>query len=154
MRRYSFGVTLIELMIVLAVLAILVSIAYPSYQTHVRKGLRSAGQQFLMDIAQRQEQYLLDNRAYATVLGTTSGGLNMQAPDEISGKYNAPTFTVDNTATPPTFVITLAPSSSGPLVGDGTLIINNLQQRWRETDGNLVYGTNDCLWEDSGCTPH
>ncbi|HUO44610.1 MAG TPA: type IV pilin protein [Burkholderiales bacterium] len=158
MRRHSFsGFTLVELMIVVAVLAILVTLIYPSYQNQVRKGLRSAGQQFLMDIAQRQEQYLLDQRWYAADLAT----LNMQPPTEIAGKYdtssNGLRFTVPAQAAgvTPTYTISLAPVSGGPLDGDGTLVINNLQQHWRETDGNLTYNTGgDCLWEDTGCTPH
>jgi len=158
MRRHPIsGFTLIELMIVVAVLAILVAIAYPSYQNQIKKGLRSAGQQFLMDIAQRQEQYLLDQRWYAGDLAT----LNMQPPTEVAGNYNTSTtglvFTVPAQATgvTPTYTISLAPLSTGPLAGDGTLVINNLQQHWREVDGNLTYNAgSDCLWEDTGCIPH
>ncbi len=83
MRRET-GVTLIELMVALAVLAILAAIAYPSYQRHVAKGIRSQGQQFLMDIAQRQEQYMLDQRQYATMLAAGAGGLGMTAPDIVA----------------------------------------------------------------------
>ena len=49
MRRNS-GMTLIELMMVLAVMAILVAIALPSYQSYQVRGIRSQGQQFLMDL--------------------------------------------------------------------------------------------------------
>jgi len=64
MRRMS-GFTLIELMITVAIIAILTAIAYPSYVDHVRRATRSQGQQYLMDLAQRQEQVFLDQRAYA-----------------------------------------------------------------------------------------
>ena len=68
MRRNS-GMTLIELMMVLAVMAILIAIALPSYQRYQVRGIRSQGQQFLMDLAQAQEQFFLDQRQYATVIG-------------------------------------------------------------------------------------
>ena len=147
------GFTLIELMITIAVIALLAAIGYPSYRQHVVKGLRSQGQQFLMDIAQRQEQYMLDQRQYATLLAAGTGGLGMTMPAAISDKYQAPVFNVANNATPPTWQVSLAPVAGGPVDGDGTLVIDNLTRHWRETDGNLVFGTNDCRWEDSSCVP-
>lgn len=152
MRRMR-GFTLIELMIALVVAAILLAIAFPSYRDYVRRGVRSSGQQFLMDIAQRQEPYFLDQRRYASVLGSGAGGLNVTMPPDVAAKYQAPVFAVDNAATPPTFTISLAPIAGGMMGGDGTLVINNLQQRWRENDGNSTFGANDCRWEDTRCTP-
>ena len=56
------GFTLIELMIVVAIIAILAGIAYPSYMDQVRKGNRAKAQAFLMDVAQRQQSYLMVHR--------------------------------------------------------------------------------------------
>ena len=150
MRR-ARGFTLIELMITVAVIGILTAIAYPSYQDYVRRAVRSQGQQFLMDMAQRQEQYLLNQRQYAAQLD--AGGLNLSMPAQLTGKYQAPAFIVNNAATPPTFIITLSPVAGGTQARDGALIIDNLQRRWREIDGNNTLGANDCRWEDTRCTP-
>ena len=151
--RSGRGFSLIELMIALVVAAILLAVAFPSYRDHVRRGARSSGQQFLTDIAQRQEPYFLDQRQYASALGSGAGGLNTTMAPDVAANYQAPVFAVDNTATPPTFTISLAPIAAGAMGGDGTLIINNLQQRWREIDGNAIFDTNDCRWEDARCTP-
>ena len=90
MRR-TLGFTLIEVMIAVVVIAILTAIAYPSYLEYVRRGQRALGQQFLLDLAQRQEQYLIDNRAYATSIGTVAGAgvLIMTVPVEVAAKYQA-----------------------------------------------------------------
>ena len=161
MRRNS-GMTLIELMMVLAIIAIVIAVALPSYQRYQVRGIRSQGQQFLMDIAQAQEQYFLDQRQYATDLGVGAGLLNRTVPADIAAQYTLTRpFNVNNAATPPTFMLVLTPNAGSVPAGqaDGTLVINSLQQRWREDDGNLTYNVQvanvgDCTWEAGNCTPH
>lgn len=64
----SKGFTLIELMITVAIVGILAAIAYPSYIDYVIKSGRSEGVAAVMKVANLQEQYYLDNRAYTTDL--------------------------------------------------------------------------------------
>ncbi|MDM9225657.1 type IV pilin protein, partial [Klebsiella pneumoniae] len=69
-RKQSRGFTLIELMIVVAVIGILAAVAYPSYQEYVRKSKRAEGRTALMELLQQQERYMTQNNTYFAI-GTT-----------------------------------------------------------------------------------
>ncbi len=58
------GFTLIELMIVLAVLMLLAALAYPSYADSVRKARRMEGQAALVEAMGSQERYYTEHRSY------------------------------------------------------------------------------------------
>lgn len=60
------GFTLMELMVVVAIIGILAAVAWPSYQDSVRKSRRSEAKATLTDLATRQEQYFNDNKTYTT----------------------------------------------------------------------------------------
>jgi type IV pilus assembly protein PilE len=60
------GVTMIELMIVVAIVGILAMVAYPSYTNYVTKANRAVAHSVLNQVANRQEQFFIDNRTYAT----------------------------------------------------------------------------------------
>jgi len=115
----SRGFTLIELMVVTAIIAILAAITYPSYQQYIIRGKRSSAQAQMMDIANRQQQYLLANRAYASKSALESGGYVL--PSDVSRDYGYD-ITVGS-GTPPTFTITFTPG--GTQASDGNLTLSN-----------------------------
>ena len=118
------GFTLIELMITVAIVALLAAVAYPSYTSHVRKGYRAAAQSYLMDLAQKQTQFLLDNRAYAS----TEAALSATAPTDVSKFYEPVQITVA-AGPPPSFTMSLVPKTTSTMAGDVTLAINQAGQK-------------------------
>ncbi len=119
------GFTLIEVMITVAIIGVLSAIAYPSYLSYIARANRSAVQSFMYKVANKQEQYMLDRRSYATTLAA----LNLALPNEVTGKYviEEP-IEVLMTATPPTYKIKATPTGA-QAVNDakcGELTLNSL----------------------------
>jgi len=73
-RVRAGGFTLIELMIVAAIIAILGAIAYPSYIQYVVRSNQQAARAMLYAVADREEQFFLDNKSYAPDLSTLGYG--------------------------------------------------------------------------------
>lgn len=106
------GFTLVELMIAVAVVGILAAVALPSYQDQVRKSRRSEAQAVLLNMAGRQQQFLLDTRAYAS----DATALGVAVPSSVSSAYTI-TFTVANSTTAPS-TFSLAATPSGGQIKD------------------------------------
>ncbi len=115
-------------MIVVAIVGILAAVAYPSYQEYVKKGNRAAAQAFMMEVAQRQQNYLLNSRAYAEDLGT----LGLSVPDDVSPFYeiNVSKLGVD-AGPPPSFSLRMDPIGDTLQASDGSLCITNGGSRTR-----------------------
>jgi type IV pilus assembly protein PilE len=62
------GVTLIEMMIVIVILALIASMAYPSYMNYVVDTKRTAATSILLQVADRQQQFFMDNKRFANDL--------------------------------------------------------------------------------------
>lgn len=116
------GFTLIELMITVAVVGILAAVAYPSYTDYIRKGKRGTAQAALMDVASKEQTYLLDRRAYTDNLAS----LGFAAPKEIENDYTFTFVGFDASASPPAFTVQATPSTKLQTKGEQNLTVNHL----------------------------
>jgi type IV pilus assembly protein PilE len=124
------GVTIVELLIVMAIIGILTAIAFPSYDAYLRKGRRADAQALMMDIATKEQQYLLDARSYTTTIG--AGGLGIATSGwtcaaECTNQFYA--IKVEKAAAPPTFTVTA--TAQGVQKTDGDLTLDHQGNRTR-----------------------
>ena len=120
------GFTLVEVMVTVAIVSILFAIAVPSYSIFMKRSRRADTEAAMLDIAQRQQQYLIDARAYAPDLVT----LGTNLPADVAAYYNVQICqtTVPCAApggAPPTFAIIATPIAGSPQAGDFTLTVDS-----------------------------
>lgn len=119
------GFSLIELMIAIAIVGILAAVAYPSYQNSIIKGNRANAKAFLMEVAQREQQYLLDARSYLAIVdvGELETKLNMSVPNDIKRFYDVKVELA--AGPPPTFTVTATPKAGTKQTPDGWLALSS-----------------------------
>lgn len=115
----SRGFTLVELMIVTAVIAILAAIAYPSYMRYVLRAKRADAKQQLLQAAQWTERYLTANGQYPPSTVALPAGLN-QSPSSGTASY-AISYAA-RTAT--TYTLRAEPKGASAADECGTLTVN------------------------------
>jgi type IV pilus assembly protein PilE len=87
LARKSSGFTIVELMIVIMIVAILVSLAYPSYVGYVRKAKRGEAQQLLLNWAINQEIWRSNNTQYTNTLAPTHDDYTFEASNVGAASY-------------------------------------------------------------------
>lgn len=148
------GFTLIELMIVIAIVGIITSIAYPSYQGFLKNSNRSAAQSDLMALAAAMERHKAANYTYN---GAAESAANTGKPavfhahspsSELAAnkKYD---LTIDSvTASGNGYVIIATPTSGTSQAGDGKVYFYSDGRKAWDKDDNNTLGTSEYCW---GC---
>lgn len=113
------GFTLIELMIVVAIVAILAAVALPSYRQYVERGDRAAARAGLLEAQQFMERFYAANDSYQTDKSGTTVALPVRLQNVPS---ESPKYTVSVNATAVNaYTLTAAPQQTVSSCGDLTL---------------------------------
>jgi type IV pilus assembly protein PilE len=140
------GFSLIELLVVVAVVGILAAVAYPSYQEQLASARRSDMKAELMRLAQHMERLYTETGCDNPDDDNTCTGSGTPDIGTTNDHYSV-AFT-DGEPTATTFTLEATPKADGPQAGDGIMGINELGQRyWDENrDGTIDSPTEDD-WE-------
>ncbi len=109
--KYKKGFSLVELMIAVAIVGILSTVALPAYDSYMKKSRRSDAVSALLNLQMAQERWRATHPSYTGTIG--SGGLGMSATSE-QGYYDLSIVSAGANS----FVISANPVSGGPQAGD------------------------------------
>lgn len=124
-NKRASGFTLIELMIVIAIVGILAAIAYPSYTRQMQQSRRADCEGVMMQLAAAMERDFSRNNAYRDII--TLGNFPNQCPLTGTPTYGLSVPAVAAT----TYTLQAAPVAGGPQASDacGTLTLTNLMDK-------------------------
>jgi type IV pilus assembly protein PilE len=135
MKRKMLGVTLIELMIVIVVLAIIASIAVPSYRTYLIRSQRTEGTGALLQVQQAQEKFFLQNNRYADgaaeLTAAPPAGLGLMAITP-NNRYDV---AIASPAPGTTYTATATPRAGGGQTGDSACQTFGINEQGVRTSG-------------------
>lgn len=147
-NRRERGFTLIELMIVVAIIGILAAIAYPSYQNSVEKSRRTDAKSALSGLAGAMERHYTTNSTYE---GAAAGGGDTgspaifpdEAPLDSSNKFYDLTIEAADASS-----FTLRATPKGVQLGDGYLELTSTGiRRWDQNANGAIDGGENS-WEE------
>lgn len=136
--KNASGFTLIEVMIVVAIIGILAAIAYPSYQEHVVKSRRATAQGCLVELSQFMERFYTTNMRYDQTSGGAAAALpTTQCVNELTAHYDF--RFADDEPTRSTYVLEAVPQGA-QAAGDtrcGTLTLSHTGAKGRTGSAEL-----------------
>lgn len=128
LKQSSGGFTLIELMAVVVIVAVLLIVALPAYQNQVIRGHRSAAKAEILNIADREQQFLLANRSYATKGVLEGNGYNPRSGVNDTGDTAKYTYAIELTTIGsglPHYKIEFTPVADTIVADDGALSLTS-----------------------------
>lgn len=126
------GFTLVELMIAVAILAIVAAVALPLYNQYSQRTYRTEAQADLLNCAQALERYAARNFSYDGAVAVFNAGNLCDPRSEVQNRYDITLVVPDDDQ----FTLTATPVASGPMDGDGALTYDEAGNRtWNGNPG-------------------
>lgn len=143
-RRKARGITIIELLVALAILAILSAVAFPLYDRYVMRGYRTQAMTEVQNCAMAMERFFTVNFTYVGAADDGGGNPIASGPplattcNSVSPRNGNVRYNITITAAADTF--TLTGTATGAQAGDGNLAIDSTGARFwdRNTDGDYT----------------
>lgn len=131
------GFTLIEVMIVVVIIGVLLAVALPGYQNSLEKGRRTDAKAALLDVANRQERFMLDNGTYTTNMAD----LGLPVPYVSEEEHYTVTAAACSNGLTRCYTLTAAPAATSPQSNDecGSFILQS-------SGAKTVTGSGDDCW--------
>jgi type IV pilus assembly protein PilE len=157
-RTSSNGFTLIEMMIVVVIIGVLASIAYPAYNRYSTQTRRSDAKIALTQTASSQERFYSDCNTYASTLEGTpracaTGVLSLSAAAPVLSPNSHYTLTIAAgniaggcAAFTCGYTITATPAAGGRQVGDGAFRIDALGTKQWDRNNSGTFDANENTW--------
>lgn len=147
MASQQQGFTLIEMMIVVAIIGVLAAIAYPSYQQYVIKTKRTDMMSEMYNIASDIESRKLAQGSYSAISNGIKADFATEYPRQGTKLYditiNSVTLTPPNNVLTNKWIIVAKPKSGSQMKGDGVLSLNYQGIKCRGEGVNKKCGTDD-----------
>jgi len=134
MQKSQLGFSLLELMIVVAIVGILSAIAIPSYTDYVTRANRTDAMETISEIMNQQQRFVLRNRRYATDLTQIGYGSSVVAT--VEDFYDITASLCDAGTTPIQRCVLLTAAPKGRQAGDGDITLTSRGERaWNGNAG-------------------
>jgi type IV pilus assembly protein PilE len=141
-QTQTSGFSLIEVLIVVAIVGILASIAYPSFSEQTRKSKRADAKETLMRLAVAQEKYFIQKGSYTTDI---SSGLKNSSTESSEKNYTLTAQAGPTGSIATSYAVTATAKSGTSQAKDSDCIsfsINSRNQRTAKTSGGSA--NSDC----------
>jgi type IV pilus assembly protein PilE len=129
-RSRQAGFTLLELMIVVVIVGILATVAFPSYKAYVDRAKRAEGKTLLLEAAARQERYYFDQNRYTA--SASDLGYNPTSPTDPCTQSSNPCSEEQN------YDLTMGAGDSGDLRTSYQLTVSPLAPHNDNECGDLT----------------